>query len=126
MPRSKLPYVIVFKCGGCGYILEIFKSRRGKGLYHTPLRKIHKAYLGKCPKCGKELSRRPKGIEFKTLGEHKQYLEVEATSTTHLTVRIPTWMYEAIKRLVENGKFKSRTELITKAVLEFLEKHGLH
>jgi len=60
---------------------------------------------------GKELSRRPRRIEFKTLKELNQYLEVEA-STRHLTVRIPTWMYEAIKRLVENGKFKSRTELI--------------
>jgi hypothetical protein len=125
MPRSKLPYTIVFKCGNCGYVLHTFKSKQGRGLYHTPLRKIHKAYFGKCPACGKELSRRPNRIEFKTLKELNQYLEVEA-STRHLTVRIPTWMYEAIKRLVENGKFKSRTELITKAVLEFLEKHGLH
>jgi len=126
MPRSKLPYVIVFTCGNCGYVLHTFRSKMGRGLYHIPLKKIHKAYFGKCPACGKELSRRPRRIEFKTLKELNQYLEVEATSTTHLTVRIPTWMYEAIKRLVENGKFKSRTELITKAVLEFLEKHGLH
>jgi hypothetical protein len=123
MPR--LPYVIVFTCGNCGYVLHTFKSRMGRGLYHIPLKKIHKTYFGKCPSCGKELNRRPRRIEFKTLKELNQYLEVEA-STRHLTVRIPTWMYDIIVKLVEDGKFKSKSEFIVKAIMRLLEEHGLH
>jgi DNA-directed RNA polymerase subunit M/transcription elongation factor TFIIS len=118
MPR----YVIVFTCGNCGYVLHTFKSKQGRGLYHIP--KIHKRYFGKCPACGKELDKKPKRIEFTTLKEHKQYLEVEA-STTHLTVRIPTWMYDHIVKLVKSGVFKSKSEFIVKAILKMLE-HGLH
>jgi predicted RNA-binding Zn-ribbon protein involved in translation (DUF1610 family) len=123
MPR--LPYVIVFTCGNCGYVLHTFRSREGRGLYHIPLKKIHKTYFGKCPECGKELNRRPRRIEFKTLKELNQYLEVEA-STRHLTVRIPTWMYEKLESLVKSGLYKTKADFVLKAIMRMLEEHKEH
>jgi hypothetical protein len=62
---------------------------------------------GRCPACGKELNKKPKGIEFKTLNEASEHLNASTKTTKVISVRIPVWMDEAIKRLVENGTFKS-------------------
>lgn len=113
----------MFMCGNCGYVLHTFRSKMGRGLYHIP--KIHKLYFGKCPACGKEL-KKPKRIEFKTLKEHKQKQNFETKASTFITARIPTWMYDTITKLVEDGKFKSKSEFIVKAILSYLEEHGLH
>jgi len=100
----------------------------GRGVYQLSLKRIHKMYGGRCPKCGKELDKKPKKVEFKTLKEAGEYTNIDKnTKTTKLlTIRIPIWMDEAIKRLVENGKFKSKTEFIVKAIMKMLEEHKVH
>jgi ribosomal protein L34E len=122
--KPKLPYRIIFTCGGCGYILKVFKSGKGRGLYHVTIKRIHKTYGGVCPQCGRKLNIKPKRIEFKTLKEH---LDVEAsTSTRHLTVRIPTWMYEKLESLVKSGLYKTKADFVLKAIMRMLEEHKEH
>jgi hypothetical protein len=121
--KPKSPYKILFVCGGCKHVLHVFKSRKGRGLYHITLRRIYEIYGGVCPRCGKRFEK-PTRLEFKTFKEH---MVMEAsTSTRHLTVRIPTWMYDIIMKFIADGKFKSKTEFIIKAILKMLEEHGLH
>jgi hypothetical protein len=121
--KPKLPYKILFVCKECKYDLYVFQNRKGRGLYHVTLKRIREIYGGVCPRCGKRLEK-PTRLEFKTLKEHA---DIEAsTSTRHLTVRVPTWMYDIIVKLVKSGKFKSKSEFIVKAILKLLEEHGLH
>ena len=120
------PYRIMILCSNCGYPLRVIKEGMGRGVYQLSIKKIHKTYGGKCPKCGKELQKRPRRVEFKTLKEASMYMNVDTKTTKRITILMPAWMYDTITRLVKEGRFKSRTELITKAVLKFLEEHGLH
>jgi ribosomal protein S27AE len=124
--EATMPYRIVIMCGECGYVLRTIKEGMGRGVYQLSIKKIHKTYGGKCPKCGKELQKRPRRIEFKTLKEAGEYVSVDTKTTKRITILMPVWLYNLITRLVKEGRFKSRTELITKAVLKFLEEHGLH
>jgi hypothetical protein len=66
------------------------------------------------------------GYVLRTIKEAGEYVSVDTKTTKRITILMPAWMYDTITRLVKEGRFKSRTELITKAVLEYLEKHGLH
>jgi hypothetical protein len=120
------PYRIIVTCGNCGYVLRTIKEGMGRGVYQLSIKRIHKTYGGRCPKCGKELDKRPKRIEFKTLKEASEYLDTSTKNTKLISARIPIWMDEAIKRLVENGVFKSKNEFIVKAIMKMLEEHGIH
>jgi len=103
--------------------LRTIKEGMGRGVYQLSLSRIHKMYGGRCPKCGKELDKKPKKVEFKTLKEANEYVGVESKITKLLTIRIPVWMDEAIKDLVKRGVFKSKTEFIVKAIMKMLEEH---
>jgi hypothetical protein len=127
--QATMPYRITILCGNCGYPLRVIKEGMGRGVYQLSLKKIHKMYGGRCPKCGKELDKKPKKVEFKTLKEASEYMNVDTKGvkiTKLLTVRIPTWMDEAIKDLVKRGVFKSKTEFIVKAIMKMLEEHKVH
>jgi len=127
--EATMPYRIVVMCENCGYPLRVIKEGMGRGVYQLSLKKIHKTYGGKCPKCGKELQKRPRRIEFKTLKEASEYTNIDTKGvkiTKLLTIRIPTWMDEAIKDLVKRGVFKSKTEFIVKAIMKMLEEHKVH
>jgi len=120
------PYRIMILCSNCGYVLRTIKEGMGRGVYQLSLKKIHKMYGGRCPKCGKELDKKPKKVEFKTL-KASEYIDTKSIKITKLlTIRIPTWMDEAIKHLVEKGMFKSKTEFIVKAIMKMLEEHKVH
>jgi ssDNA-binding Zn-finger/Zn-ribbon topoisomerase 1 len=121
-----MPYKIIFTCGDCGYPLDIIEGR-GKGLYHVTVSKIHRKYGGKCPRCGRELQKRPKRIEFKTSKEYEEHMNVEVSiGTKLLTVRIPVWMYEAMMDLIRKGEFKTKTEFIIRAITKLLEGYKTH
>jgi predicted nucleic-acid-binding Zn-ribbon protein len=124
--EATMPYRIVVMCENCGFPLRVIKEGMGRGVYQYNIKKIHKTYGGKCPKCGKELSRRPRSMVFKTLKEASEYMDVDVKTTKRVTILMPVWLYDLITKLVREGKFKSRTELITKAIMKMLDEQKIH
>jgi hypothetical protein len=127
-----MPYVIVFKCRGCGGILEVggeVERVRGGGGGHPHIltsRRVYKVYDGMCPYCGRELDLKPERLEFERLREHPEYLNVKTKRLAKtLTCKVSMLVDEMIERLVKEGVYKNKAQFIRKAILKLLKEHGL-
>jgi predicted nucleic-acid-binding Zn-ribbon protein len=125
MPYQPQPYRIVVLCGSCGYRLRVIKEGIARGVHQLSIKRILEINGGKCPKCGKRLNKRPEKIEFKTIKEASEYLDVDddVKKRKLITIWMPVQLDEAIKELVKQGKAKSRNEFILKAIVKMLEEH---
>jgi hypothetical protein len=127
-----MPYVIVFKCRGCGGILEVggeVERVRGGGGRHPHIlasRSVYKVYDGVCPYCGRELDLKPERLEFGRLREHPEYLNVKTKRWVRtLTCKVPILIDEMVERLVKEGVYKTKAQFIRKAILKLLKEHGV-
>jgi hypothetical protein len=127
-----VPYAIVFKCRGCGGVLEVgrgaehVKGGSGRHVGIVTTRRVYEAYEGVCPYCGRELALKPERLEFKTLGEHGEYLSTDASTLIRtMTFKVPAWIEEAVERLVREGAYRSKSQFLRRAVLKLLEEHGV-
>ncbi len=120
------PFRIMFVCSGCGHLLDVIRSGRGRHLGLVTLRRTLRVYDGVCPSCGRQLNVKPEKLEFTVFKEQYGGVGVPAPARLrHLTLRIPTWMDEALERLVKNGVAKSKSQLVRKAVERLLKEHGV-
>jgi hypothetical protein len=106
----------------------VIKNGIARGVYQLSIKRILEINGGKCPKCGKKLSK-PKKIEFKTIEEASEYLNADTEKRKLITIWMPTWVDQAIKELVKQGRAKSRNEFILRAIIKMLEEmleHGAH
>jgi DNA repair exonuclease SbcCD ATPase subunit len=112
--------------------LRVIKNGIARGVHQLSIKKIYEIHGGRCPRCNKELSKKPGKIEFKKLDEAGEYLNVDNVDTRKrklITIWMPTWVDQAIKELVKQGRAKSRNEFILRAIIKMLEEmleHGAH
>ena len=108
---------IVYRCGGCGYVLHVFERVGPRYGPPTPSEVIAR-YGGRCPKCGRRL-RRP------SIGD----IEVYAGAGTRprgrggrrrmVSVRVPEELARELEKIAV-GEGRSVGELVREAVALYL------
>ena len=118
-------YKVIVYCSGCGF--KLYEDDDGSTVKYSGLvstARIHELHGGKCPVCGRELSRKPAKITFKTLKEHKdEGWSAGGVKLVLVSAKVPESYARLLDLLVETGVYTSKSEALRAAIRELLRKH---